>query len=34
MLEVGTKKFFPELLYQFVNMFNYNDLESYDDMVQ
>jgi HD-GYP domain-containing protein (c-di-GMP phosphodiesterase class II) len=34
MLEVGTKKFFPELLYQFVNMFNYNDLESYDDMIQ
>ena len=34
MLEVGTKKFFPELLYQFVNMFNYNDLESYDEMVQ
>lgn len=34
MLEVGTKKFFPELLYQFVNLYNYNDLESYDDMVQ
>lgn len=34
MLEVGTKKFFPELLYQFVNMFNYNDLESYDEMIQ
>lgn len=34
MLEVGTKKFQPELLYQFVNMFNYNDLESYDDMAQ
>lgn len=34
MLEVGTKRFQPELLYQFVNMFNYNDLESYDDMMQ
>ena len=34
MLEVGTKKFFAELLYQFVNMFNYNDLESYDEMIQ
>ena len=34
MLEVGTKKFLPELLYQFVNMYNYNDLESYDDMAQ
>lgn len=34
MLEVGTKKFFPELLYKFVNMFNYNDLESYDEMIQ
>lgn len=34
MLEVGTKKFQPELLYQFVNMYNYNDLESYDDMAQ
>lgn len=33
-LEVGTKKFQPELLYQFVNMYNYNDLESYDDMAQ
>lgn len=33
MLEVGTKKFQPELLYQFVNMYNYNDLENYDDMV-
>lgn len=32
MLEVGSKKFFPELLYQFVNMFNYNDLDSYDEM--
>ena len=28
------KKFFPELLYKFVNMFNYNDLESYDEMIQ
>ena len=34
MLEVGTRKFQPEILYQFVNMYNYNDLESYDDMVQ
>ena len=34
MLEVGSKKFFPELLYQFVNMFNYNDLDSYDEMAQ
>lgn len=34
MLEVGSKKFFPELLYKFVNMFNYNDLESYDEMMQ
>lgn len=34
MLEVGSKKFFPELLYKFVNMFNYNDLESYDEMIQ
>ena len=34
MLEVGTKKFQPELLYQFVNMYNYNDLEAYDDMAQ
>ncbi|MBS4760200.1 MAG: HD domain-containing protein [Clostridium sp.] len=32
MLEVGSKRFFPELLYQFVNMFNYNDLDSYDEM--
>ena len=32
MLEVGTRKFLPELLYQFVNMYNYNDLEAYDDM--
>lgn len=34
MLEVGSKKFFPEVLYKFVNMFNYNDLESYDEMIQ
>ncbi len=34
MLEVGTKKFQPELLYQFVNMYNYNDLEPYDEMAQ
>ncbi len=34
MLEVGSRRFFPELLYQFVNMFNYNDLESYDEMMQ
>lgn|SRR5574344_63428 len=34
MLEVGSKKFFPELLYKFVNMFNYNDLEAYDEMMQ
>lgn len=34
MLEVGSKKFAPQLLYQFVNMFNYNDLESYDEMAQ
>ena len=34
MLEIGSKRFFPEILYQFVNMFNYNDLESYDEMVQ
>lgn len=34
MLEVGSKKFAPQLLYQFVNMFNYNDLDSYDEMAQ
>lgn len=34
MLEVGSKKFLPELLYKFVNLYNYNDLESYDDMAQ
>ncbi len=34
MLEVGSKKFTPQLLYQFVNMYNYNDLESYDEMAQ
>lgn len=34
MLEVGSRRFFPEILYQFVNMFNYNDLESYDEMIQ
>ncbi len=33
-LEVGSKRFFPELLYQFVNTFNYNDLDSYDEMAQ
>lgn len=32
-LEVGSKRFQPEILYQFVNMYNYNDLESYEDMV-
>ena len=34
MLEVGSKKFTPQLLYQFVNMYNYNDLESYEEMAQ
>lgn len=34
MLEVGSRKFFPEVLYKFVNMFNYNDLEAYDEMMQ
>ena len=34
MLEIGTKKFLPELLYQFVNMYNYNDIEAYDEMAQ
>ena len=34
MLEVGSRKFTPQLLYQFVNMYNYNDLESYDEMAQ
>ena len=34
MLEVGSRRFFPQILYQFVNMFNYNDLESYDEMMQ
>lgn len=34
MLEVGSRRFFPELLYKFVNIFNYNDLKSFDDMVQ
>lgn len=34
MLEVGSKRFAPQLLYQFVNMFNYNDLDSYDEMAQ
>jgi len=34
MLEVGSRRFFPQILYQFVNMFNYNDLEAYDEMIQ
>lgn len=34
MLEFGSKKFQPQILYQFVNMFNYNDLEAYDEMMQ
>lgn len=34
MLEVGSRKFTPQLLYQFVNMYNYNDLESYEEMAQ
>lgn len=34
MLEVGTKRFQAALLYQFVNMYNYNDLEAYEDMAQ
>ncbi len=34
MLEYGSHKFSPELLYKFVNMFNYSDLHSFDDMVR
>lgn len=32
-LEIGTSRFFAEYLYKFVNMFNYNDIKNYDDMV-
>lgn len=34
MLEVGSKRFFPELLYKFVNTFNYNDLSTFEEMMQ
>lgn len=34
MLEYGSHKFPPELLYKFVNMFKYNDLNTFDEMVR
>lgn len=34
MLEFGSHRFPPELLYKFVNMFKYNDLNTFDDMVR
>ena len=34
MLEFGSHRFPPELLYKFVNMFRYNDLNTFDEMVQ
>lgn len=34
MLEYGSHKFPPELLYKFVNMFKYNDLSTFDEMVR
>ena len=34
MLEFGSHRFPPELLYKFVNMFRYNDLNTCDEMVQ
>ena len=33
MLELGSRKFEPQLLYQFVNMFIYSDIEPYDEMI-
>lgn len=34
MLEYGSHKFPPELLYKFVNMFKYNDLNTFDEMAR
>lgn len=34
MLEFGSHRFPPELLYKFVNMFKYNDLNTFDEMVR
>lgn len=33
MLEVGTRRFSAKMLYTFVNMFNYDDSKSFNDMV-
>ena len=33
MLEVGTKKFSAETLYTFINMFSYDDLKEFNDMI-
>jgi HD-GYP domain-containing protein (c-di-GMP phosphodiesterase class II) len=34
MLEHGSRRFSPELLYKFVNMFKYNDIFPFDEMVR
>lgn len=34
LLEFGSHRFPPELLYKFVNMFRYNDLNTFDEMVR
>lgn len=33
MLEVGTKRFSAEMLYTFIHMFNYDDLNEFNDMI-
>lgn len=33
MLEVGTKRFSAKMLYSFINMFNYDDLKEFNDMM-
>lgn len=33
LLEFGTKRFSPEVLYTFVHMFSYNDIVNFEDMV-